>query len=54
MADELLCNIHRVKIKIYLHDFFLIFHSSTFTIDSYGDNLIAILMEIYHELGEEP
>jgi len=57
MVDELLCYVLREKIQIYFLDFFEFLtrrtlHSSSSSIDSYGDYLFAIFMEIYHELSE--
>jgi len=57
MLDELLCNVLRVKIQINFHDFFEFLprtklHSSSTSIDSYVDYLIAISMDNYPELSE--
>jgi len=62
MIDELLCNVHRVKIRIYFH--FCVwkfsheeFHSSlsNTTIGSYGYCFFSISMGIYYnELSEDP
>jgi len=59
MLDELLCNVLLVIIQIYFHDFmeFLqgrTLHSSSSNIDSYGDYLFAISIDIYRELSEYP
>jgi len=57
MVGELLCNVLRVKIQIYFDDFFEFLplrtlHSSSSTIDSYGDYILAITIDISHELSE--
>jgi len=59
-SNELLCNLIRVKIQIYFYDYLFEFlprrtlHSSSSNIDSYGDYLLAITTDIYHELSEYP
>jgi len=43
-----------VKIQKRHGNKFEISHTSSFTIDSYGDYLFPITMDIYHELNEYP
>jgi len=59
MVDELLCNVHLVKIQIYFHNFLNLYNKERRIVVHLPLILIeitsfAISMAIYHDLSEYP